>query len=180
MRIIPAYAGKSSAEADPSRKRKDHPRIRGEKAGRGAEQAHDLGSSPHTRGKADESERAEMYHRIIPAYAGKRRRCAAHEFELQDHPRIRGEKALNDPATGYSKGSSPHTRGKVLAPGGYVSPGGIIPAYAGKRWSLSSLHGLFVDHPRIRGEKYSYLLQMSQSIGSSPHTRGKVAFSRIV
>ena len=69
-RIIPAYAGSTTATNANSPTSTDHPRIRGEHRDEAGEGPVGPGSSPHTRG-------AHFYHipsvfppRIIPAYAG--------------------------------------------------------------------------------------------------------------
>ena len=71
-RITPAYAGKSLDMARFLLSPRDHPRIRGEKY-----RPHDprplvQGSPPHTRGKDRSAGWAVLFHRITPAYAGKR------------------------------------------------------------------------------------------------------------
>ena len=70
-RIIPAYAGSTSARTGPSWRRADHPRIRGE----------------HRRGRHGHIRVA----RIIPAYAGSTLPARGRPDSCADHPRIRGE-----------------------------------------------------------------------------------------
>ena len=70
----------------------------------------------------------------------------------RDHPRIRGEHALDEADTAVSAGSSPHTRGAPADDDVDAEGRGIIPAYAG-----STITGL----PDCNHEA-----------GSSPHTRG--------
>ena len=71
-RITPAYAGKSSGTAHSRKRRKDHPRLRGEKIHTEGEPTCRRGSPPLTRGK----DRGYYYRLrdpgITPAYAGKR------------------------------------------------------------------------------------------------------------
>ena len=173
--IIPAYAGSTrivgarwailrgssphtrGAPVNPmlcSRSLRDHPRIRGE----------------HER----EHDRLRYAYGIIPAYAGSTCRCGqrgpkgqgssphtrgalhnfqAEEFDIRDHPRIRGEHVCRE------------WQGR--------SADGIIPAYAGSTtsetfvsWFMSgssphtrgaprlATHSSTTcrDHPRIRGE----------------------------
>ena len=131
-RIIPAYAGKRSATTFESLRMKDHPRIRGEKATGQRTGQTAIGSSPHTRGKGARRQMISMSLRIIPAYAGKSRRLCLLGGECQDHPRIRGEKHLNNGIKVPSQGSSPHTRGKAAVPRLFFDCRRIIPAYAGK------------------------------------------------
>ena len=51
QRITPAYAGKSPRKHMAKQKKKDHPRICGEKDNVTAAEHADLGSPPHMRGK---------------------------------------------------------------------------------------------------------------------------------
>ena len=55
--IIPAYAGSTRPTPSGLRRRRDHPRIRGEHAAHGPEIRGRRGSSPHTRGARDETHR---------------------------------------------------------------------------------------------------------------------------
>ena len=110
--------------------------------------------------------------RIIPAYAGSTRTCAAGGPPARDHPRIRGEHVPAVDPCCWGAGSSPHTRGahRVLVP--RVCEIRIIPAYAG-----STGPGVFDpprgrDHPRIRGEHLNRIKNEMPAEGSSPHTRG--------
>ena len=50
----------------------------------------------------------------------------------------------------------------------------ITPAYAGKRNRLRPADDPAADHPRIRGEKFSFPAVRVALLGSPPHTRGKV------
>ena len=65
-------------------------------------------------------------------------------------------------------------RGKVRAVLNPDETYRITPAYAGKR----SRHSLFrskpEDHPRLCGEKPSYISQFFRKMGSPPPMRGKV------
>ena len=75
-----------------------------------------------------------------------------------------------------ARGSSPHTRGAPIADGSFSNDNGIIPAYAGSTDPNRSFGEKMADHPRIRGEHSSPLLDDVYSIGSSPHTRGAREF----
>ena len=92
-------------------------------------------------------------HRITPAYAGKRDLFRCMTRMTEDHPRIRGEKALIQGRTLAGVGSPPHTRGKGLRAVGPHDDLGITPAYAGKRTMYQIIKDVIKDHPRIRGEK---------------------------
>ena len=70
--ITPAYAGKSTANAEKTVEKKDHPRICGEKATDGWEMLGYTGSPPHMRGKGPLRLPTRCSGGITPAYAGKR------------------------------------------------------------------------------------------------------------
>ena len=94
--ITPAHAGKSAVSVGIVCRGWDHPRTRGEKWSEAWRRTGRLGSPPHTRGKA----KGLFYHdtvaRITPAHAGKRPRSWGCPGWAEDHPRTRGEKALEE------------------------------------------------------------------------------------
>ena len=95
--ITPAYAGKSITTSTQKIKKRDHPRVCGEKKRVARQNGHQNGSPPRMRGKASRWRESADSCRITPAYAGKRqiwkeRRCC-HE----DHPRVCGEKTKKIP-----------------------------------------------------------------------------------
>ena len=95
----------------------------------------------------------------------------------RDHPRIRGEHRACG-RTGISfPGSSPHTRGAPMTMSVRSSWAGIIPAYAGSTWRRTGRLRRLRDHPRIRGEHILAVAPGTVGHGSSPHTRGALAFS---
>ena len=179
-RIIPAYAGSTLLFSPSSRRKWDHPRIRGEHRIVTAVGDDDIGSSPHTRGAPVAELPALAQNRIIPAYAGSTSLVMRSCCLGRDHPRIRGE---HDPSSGMSlqqMGSSPHTRGARRCRhsprrsvsdhprirgehdgAGIVRVGRfrIIPAYAGSTLAAVRRWPSAWDHPRIRGEhvKLSYM-----------------------
>ena len=69
-------------------------------------------------------------------------------------------------------GSSPHTRGARRHNAVFDEIRGIIPAYAGSTFVVSSAALRSRDHPRIRGEHAALASQAHSIAGSSPHTRG--------
>ena len=156
-RIIPAYAGSTASEGAASRRRRDHPRIRGEHWGDVTDRVIVGGSSPHTRGTP--------HH---PSADGD---------VDQDHPRIRGEHSTVRQCLICSLGSSPHTRGAQGIGEICTKLGRIIPAYAGSTRSAPILMTLLSDHPRIRGEHGRAPSEKMRFLGSSPHTRGALSVS---
>ena len=132
-RITPAYAGKSAIQYFHFVIHGDHPRLRGEKRILSSANSRLQGSPPLTRGKASATCPAWEKFRITPAYAGKREQIGISDSEAQDHPRLRGEKSLQQRLKLFIPGSPPLTRGKVSS--GRVE------------------HRRCRDHPRLRGEK---------------------------
>ena len=78
FRITPAYAGKSLFTPFTKSRRKDHPRLCGEKQLKFSVKVHNLGSPPPMRGKVPRSSVILDCVRITPAYAGKRQDFAMH------------------------------------------------------------------------------------------------------
>ncbi len=173
IRITPACAGKSSPPHDVSRKARDHPRMRGEKY-RGDFHANPIpGSPPHARGKECWENGKQDRTRITPACAGKRVPCVFQILWGQDHPRMRGEKALSFVTVMLSTGSPPHARGKVLLFLRSIGLDGITPACAGKSRDCCCMSGFGWDHPRMRGEKIPENRDRWVSWGITPACAGK-------
>ena len=91
-RITPAHAGKSSIFVCVMILFRDHPRTRGEKIKGGTKRDRQIGSPPHTRGKALRVISPEPIGRITPAHAGKSISVFRFRIYHKDHPRTRGEK----------------------------------------------------------------------------------------
>ena len=130
------------------------------------------GSSPHTRGARPAQDHLAGHGRIIPAYAGSTRICAAGEPPVRDHPRIRGEHRHRPTPSCHTRGSSPHTRGAHSPAVCRRSNWRIIPAYAGSTATRRIAGSEWEDHPRIRGEHVRGVCSALSHCGSSPHTRG--------
>ena len=72
------------------------------------------------------------------------------------------------------KGSSPLTRGKLIAVDLNTMRERLIPAHAGKTRLAVRLASELGAHPRSRGENWSMILSNESMRGSSPLTRGKL------
>ena len=131
--ITPAYAGKRAPGTATTRRRRDHPRVCGEKTYTGPARCKAAGSPPRMRGKVQPVQLVHDALGITPAYAGKR-----------------GIRLAVDSKT---IGSPPHVRGKECVNSARKLPVGITPACAGKRAILFRLLSLPRDHPRMCGEK---------------------------
>ncbi len=152
LRIIPAYAGCTTASSPGKLPAQDHPRIRGVHYGWQWRHQTPLG--------------------IIPAYAGCTRRCRRSSRTPADHPRIRGVHAACGLRITLYGGSSPHTRGARAHGRSMARARRIIPAYAGCTHRRPSQARRRQDHPRIRGVHVMPTGPSRSVRGSSPHTRG--------
>ena len=75
---------------------------------------------------------------ITPAYAGKRYSKFKTLGAKRDHPRLCGEKFRHVASKGYTLGSPPPMRGKVVPVGVVTVSTRITPAYAGKSLRISN------------------------------------------
>ena len=172
----------------------DHPRSRGENEQIVNALCSASGSSPLTRGKQLRRLYGLKSSGIIPAHAGKTRRelfhgghevgsspltrgkpttSMAQRLPPRDHPRSRGENLIGGCLIAPGQGSSPLTRGKLMAMVRPPSRRGIIPAHAGKTRPTRRGAPRSRDHPRSRGENQESEGPVSAKKGSSPLTRGK-------
>ena len=110
---------------------------------------------------------------ITPACAGKRIRSISSLKIRQDHPRLRGEKVVNQPVFISLEGSPPLARGKGCSLLGYGRAARITPACAGKSLPKLMKAHFLRDHPRLRGEKCRHSHEIPTLPGSPPLARGK-------
>ena len=110
------------------------------------------GSSPRMRGTLGHGQAAVLEQRIIPAYAGNADRGAHGCTSSTDHPRVCGERKIDEGRLDHPGGSSPRMRGTHR------------PARPG--WTPRS------DHPRVCGERRGGLASWQAQSGSSPRMRG--------
>ena len=140
--ITPAYAGKRDCTSHITSRRRDHPRLCGEKLVYAAFLFLRFGSPPPMRGKVPTDFAAQLFDRITPAYAGKSPRGTPRQQISRDHPRLCGEKNRLSKPFGRATGSPPPMRGKAGNSGGWQIKWGITPAYAGKS-HFFSFRGVF-------------------------------------
>ena len=135
-RIIPAYAGSTTAPERPSWRCRDHPRVCGEHYTLVFLIQRMMGSSPRMRG-APASRALEIgLRRIIPAYAGSTQEGSPSPRSKRDHPRVCGEHHASRILGARGAGSSPRMRGARRVLIAKEHGGRIIPAYAGStRWN---------------------------------------------
>ena len=91
-RITPAYAGKRHSLFHSTEVEQDHPRLCGEKPKPTPTTLTIMGSPPPMRGKDCRPYVRSLEPRITPAYAGKRRTIQGVRDQIEDHPRLCGEK----------------------------------------------------------------------------------------
>ena len=92
------------------------------------------------------------------------------------HPRSRGENPPTNPGGVEEHGSSPLTRGKRGAVADAYDRGRLIPAHAGKTVMGRFWRNHAEAHPRSRGENAAISATVARQRGSSPLTRGKLAY----
>ena len=173
VRLIPAHAGKTSADPRGAASSPAHPRSRGENAPRSVPSSWYSGSYPLMRGKQHGSQVRQGRDGLIPAHAGKTQewpRCACASTA---HPRSRGENNPQLRLYGLGAGSSPLTRGKPIAQLVASVGQGLIPAHAGKTTPRQSTASHSPAHPRSRRENTGQMTLETIVHGSSPLTRGK-------
>ena len=90
--ITPAYAGKSRMIESRRNIRRDHPRLCGEKWVLYGGFCSIRGSPPPMRGKDEVLTLFDAEPGITPAYAGKSVILSGDYSEIEDHPRLCGEK----------------------------------------------------------------------------------------
>ena len=130
-------------------------------------------SSPLTRGKLAARQRRVPQAGFIPAHAGKTRWLRARSPPKRAHSRSRGENVDWFRSYLLPVGSSPLTQGKRCPRQHPWRPTGLIPAHAGKTFSVPFGCRREPAHPRSRGENYRMGTATRYVEGSSPLTRGK-------
>ena len=131
--ITPAHAGKRACTTTGTTRRKDHPRVCGEKTYYQDSVYTTPGSPPHVRGKVGNRPGGQLPVGITPACAGKSSGHMQRFGTSGDHPRVCGEKSASLFWFVLFWGSPPHVRGKAPRPHRARPVAGITPACAGKR-----------------------------------------------
>ena len=173
LRLIPAWAGKTSRAVCVSENRAAHPRVGGENIHVLLDECEERGSSPRGRGKLSLSLWITRLFGLIPAWAGKTNARMVWSSQAMAHPRVGGENPRYSIVIGPSQGSSPRGRGKRGLGAGDTLTVGLIPAWAGKtRFGVGLASGRWA-HPRVGGENVKSDSWTSLTSGSSPRGRGK-------
>ena len=173
--LIPAHAGKTGSAGLRWNSDRAHPRSRGENSLPIRRGHPSRGSSPLTRGKLGLVGGRRVVAGLIPAHAGKTLIKTTQRSVSKAHPRSRGENLVCGASAVARAGSSPLTRGKLIAVDLDTMRERLIPAHAGKTgWSPRHV-SIVRAHPRSRGENASGGGRGGFDVGSSPLTRGKLA-----
>ena len=175
-RITPACAGKTVLPTWRGIDMSDHPRMRGEDQRSRAHHFTASGSPPHARGRRGCCAQRSRSGRITPACAGKTSRRPGGRRSATDHPRMRGEDAIQFQNHRGPYGSPPHARGRQPSFPEERTMGRITPACAGKTAPEQNLGQLSRDHPRMRGEDSTTGRATPCRTGSPPHARGRPIF----
>ena len=138
-RITPACAGRSRLFLAKLRAKRDHPRVCGEKNFCADPPLSGIGSPPRVRGEALLVPGKENFHGITPACAGRRIRRSGRGAEVEDHPRVCGEKQRWTLPELRKLGSPPRVRGEVCIRDPSIFVSGITPACAGRRLKRSPI-----------------------------------------
>ena len=174
QRITPAYAGKRTALIPAAFVHWDHPRLCGEKPMAIAAPSVADGSPPPMRGKVNPHTLEIGKNGITPAYAGKSSKRICERIEIEDHPRLCGEKLQMAGGRSPLSGSPPPMRGKDSMKMTIWTKSRITPAYAGKSLLLPRCRRTTADHPRLCGEKELIAKTADFLEGTPPPMRGKV------
>ncbi len=129
--LIPVYAGSTGQYRRGPFPPTAHPRLRGEHRPSVSVMLARVGSSPSTRGAPEEDERGLKVTGLIPVYAGSTDFRGLGDTPTAAHPRLRGEHRVTFVAHIATTGSSPSTRGALVAGGSMTYAPRLIPVYAG-------------------------------------------------
>ena len=132
-----------------------------------------MGSPPRMRGKAERRSKRPQNPGITPAYAGKRDLVISESGDIEDHPRVCGEKRRVRSWRALLLGSPPRMRGKDGVNDSAQAVTGITPACAGKSSAARRARQPSRDHPRVCGEKSMYDYGNNTAQGSPPRMRRK-------
>ena len=170
--IIPALAGNTAVIEETTRNTPDHPRSRGEYFSKVWNRIMEPGSSPLSRGIRAGLAGESLHRGIIPALAGNTANRHHGRRRSWDHPRSRGEYGAQRMEALTAAGSSPLSRGILLAIRRLGPTIRIIPALAGNTVPATTSRASATDHPRSRGEYYLVTPGPQPPKGSSPLSRG--------
>ena len=129
--ITPAHAGTTHRKRAYCKRRKDHPRSRGDHTARVRTLRHSPGSPPLTRGPLPFDPSLAHLQGITPAHAGTTSSLRPVWDPIRDHPRSRGDHVAIPLLVEEAIGSPPLTRGPRPDRNRLSSITRITPAHAG-------------------------------------------------
>jgi len=171
-RFIPACAGNAGPDARCSRASAVHPRVRGERGVPADRSTIFAGSSPRARGTPAPGIDPRRGQRFIPACAGNAQPFHQPSPPASVHPRVRGERGIGEDRPAYRVGSSPRARGTPELKRCHPPVRRFIPACAGNTCPWMCMLPAWPVHPRVRGERGSFVIANRDGPGSSPRARG--------
>ncbi|VEH26930.1 Domain of uncharacterised function (DUF2825) [Cellulomonas fimi] len=167
--LIPARGETTSVTRPPRRRRRAHPRTRGDDSGSGASPDPPQGSSPHAGRRLRTLPEDAAHDGLIPARGETTSSAWSPRGSPRAHPRTRGDDLRRVTDERVARGSSPHAgrrRGRARRRARVVR---LIPA----RGETTRTHGYprarRRAHPRTRGDDRWSHRPHSPSRGSSPH-----------
>ena len=111
------------------------------------------------------------WHRITPACAGITRYWTFTAVSMRDHPRLRGNHASITSNRSLLSGSPPLARESLDVGRSMSKDVGITPACAGITKRLPPYICCSRDHPRLRGNHKSVIINFGGLSGSPPLAR---------
>ncbi len=170
--LIPACAGRPLRSSCGSTGEGAHPRVCGATVVPSSPPVMVSGSSPRVRGDQDERLSEATGPGLIPACAGRPRTRIRTGPNRWAHPRVCGATAEHVGSEFAAMGSSPRVRGDPGSAGYPPTPGGLIPACAGRPGVGWVTHTPKRAHPRVCGATMEGVEEPEQARGSSPRVRG--------
>ena len=170
--ITPACAGSTVLQLLLQHRDGDHPRLRGEYSAYPFAIATEKGSPPLARGVRIRNRPDVARARITPACAGSTSIQTELNDIKKDHPRLRGEYSYAMRKYLDLQGSPPLARGVLRDEVVNAFEYRITPACAGSTETRMRLLHPTRDHPRLRGEYFSFICQIWDVLGSPPLARG--------
>ena len=153
-RLIPARAGSTTPSSTHARRRRAHPRSRGEHTSRSNVTVATAGSSPLARGARPDELLLGRGEGLIPARAGSTPARLRKQLVTRAHPRSRGEHTGRHFKRLVEVGSSPLARGALQRMVTLRCRAGLIPARAGSTsTATATLLGDVGSSPLARGAR---------------------------
>ena len=170
--LIPARAGRTDDEDVLHVGDGAHPRSCGADAFTYSQLTDGGGSSPLVRGGPSASSSRLSRSRLIPARAGRTNRTRVGRLKSGAHPRSCGADCICIRRVWRVHGSSPLVRGGPPSVDSGRRVHGLIPARAGRTWSMTRLTISRRAHPRSCGADVMSIHPRPPIRGSSPLVRG--------